>query len=94
MSLKRIKLPECPIKDAGQISRLLINGAYVARGIIRLGDGEYQIAPAVFQHKPDKDGRGLCYSCTGFVVLLPEEYKRAFYAVPASEQPVNVSVEW
>ncbi|WP_265820951.1 hypothetical protein [Geovibrio ferrireducens] len=94
MSLKRIKLPECPIKDAGQISRLLINGAYVARGIIRLGDGEYQIAPAVFQHKPEKDGRGIYYPSMGFVIPLPDEYKRAFAAVPAEQLPLNVSVEF
>lgn len=88
MSLKRIKLPEyMPTLD------VRINGVWVGKGVVTK-DGVMLIAPAVFEEKPEKDARGVCYPVDGFVVPLPDEYKRAFAAVPAEQLPLNVSVEF
>ncbi len=94
MSLKRVKLPELLMMDKKMADSFRVGGVWVARGIIRLSNAELLIAPAVFQYKPHKDGRGIYYPSMGFVIPLPDEYKRAFAAVPAEQLPLNVSVEF
>jgi hypothetical protein len=70
---------------------LRVNGAYVAKGVV-CKHGEYVIAPALFQHKPESDARGIYYAAEGFVIALPDDCKQAFEAIPSAELPKKI--EW
>lgn len=91
MSLKRIKLPD--VFQHKVFSDVRINGVWLGKGVV-IKDGEYAIAPAVFQNKPTPDIRGICYSKGGFVYPLPEECLKEFEAVPTEQLPIHAVVEW
>ena len=92
MGFRRVRL-SCLKLEKCEKAEIEINGVYIGKGIIEK-DGIMQIVPAVFQLKPDKDGRGICYASEGFVLPLPDKYIPKFNRIKEAFLPLNVNVTW